>query len=87
MKNSNKNCFLWCHIRHLKSLKMHPEKIVKQELINTLDYERIKYHVSKKDFEKIEEKNKICINIFCYQNKLTYLFTYQMKNVNIQWIC
>ena len=26
----------------------------------------------KKDFNKIEVKSKICINIFCYENKLTY---------------
>ena len=53
---------------------MHPERITRQdkELINTLDYERIEFRVSKKDFNKIEVKNKICINIFCYENKLTY---------------
>ena len=53
---------------------MHPERITRQdkELINTLDYERIEFLVSKKDFNKIEVKNKICINIFCYENKLTY---------------
>ena len=28
--------------------------------------------MSKKDFNKIEVKNKICINAFCYEEKLTY---------------
>ena len=28
--------------------------------------------MSKKDFDKIEVKNKICINVTCYENKLTY---------------
>ena len=28
--------------------------------------------LSKRDFNKIEVKNKICINVFCYENKLTY---------------
>ena len=28
--------------------------------------------MSKKDFDKIEVKNKICINVICYGNKLTY---------------
>ena len=27
---------------------------------------------SKNDFNKIEVKNKICINAFCYENKLSY---------------
>ena len=26
-----------------------------------------------KDFSKIESKNKICINVYCYENKLTFL--------------
>ena len=25
-----------------------------------------------KGFSKIEKKNKICINVFCYENKLTF---------------
>ena len=25
-----------------------------------------------KDFSKIETKNNICINVFCYQNKLIF---------------
>ena len=25
-----------------------------------------------KDFSKIETKNNICINVFCYENKLTF---------------
>ena len=53
---------------------MHPERITNEdkELINTLGYERTEFHVSKNDFNKIEVKNKICINAFCYEEKLTY---------------
>ena len=29
IKNSENKCFLWCHIRHLNPLKMHPERITK----------------------------------------------------------
>ena len=25
-----------------------------------------------KDFNKVEKKNNICINVFCYKNKLTF---------------
>ena len=28
--------------------------------------------ISKNDFGKIEKKNNICINVFCYQNGLFY---------------
>ena len=41
-------------------------------MINDLDYEGITFPVSKKDITKIERQNNICINIFCYENGLTY---------------
>ena len=41
-------------------------------MVNDLDYEGIKRPVSKKDYSKIEQKNKICINTFYYENDLTY---------------
>ena len=39
IRNSDIKCFLWCHIRHLNSLKTHPERITKahREMVNDLD--------------------------------------------------
>ena len=73
-KNNDNKCFLWCHIRHLNPLKIHPERITKadKKMINDLDYEGIKFPVSKKDYCRIEKQNNICINVFCYENNLTY---------------
>ena len=75
IKINNNKCFLWCHIRHLNPLKIHPERIAKADknMVNDLDYEDIKFPVSKKDFGKIEKKNNICVNVFCYENNLVYL--------------
>ena len=66
--------FLWCHIRHLNLIKTHPEIITKKdkEIVNELNYEGIKLLASKKDCCKIERQNNICINVLCYENKLTY---------------
>ena len=74
IKNSDNKCFLWCHIRHLNPLKIHPERITKADknMGNNLDYEGIEFPVSGKDFGKIEKKNNICINVFCYENEMTY---------------
>ena len=74
IKNNDNKCFLWCHIRHLNPLKIHPERITKadKKMINDLNYEGIEFPVSKKDYCKIEKKNNICINVFCYENDLTY---------------
>ena len=73
-KNNDNKYFLWCHIRHLNLTKTHPERIAKEdrEMINDLDYEGIEFPVSKTDCGKIEIQNNICINVFCYENGLTY---------------
>ena len=75
IKNSDNKCFLWCHIRHLNLIKTNPQRITKKykEMISKLNYEGIKFPISKKDYYKIEMQNSICINVFCYENRLTYL--------------
>ena len=55
-----------CHIRHLNPLKIHPGRTT------TLDDKRIDFAMSKKYFNKVEVKSKICINVCCYECKLTY---------------
>ena len=52
IKNSDNKSFLWCHIRHLNPLKIHPQRIPKadKKMVNDLDYEGIKFPVSKKGF-------------------------------------
>ena len=54
-------------------------------MINYLDYEGIKFPVSKTDYCRIEKKKKIYINVFCYENNLAY--PVYIKNLNTEWIC
>ena len=63
-----------CHIRHFNPLKIHPERNTKQDkgLINNLDDKRIEFPMSIKDFNKIVVRSKIFINVFCYENTLSY---------------
>ena len=41
-------------------------------MIIDLDYEGIKFPVSKKKINKIEKKNNICNNVFSYENNMVY---------------
>ena len=41
-------------------------------MINDLNREGIKFPFSEKGYCKIERQNNICINVFCYENNLTY---------------
>ena len=40
-------------------------------MINNLDYKGIKFSVFEKDYCRIERRNNICINVFCYETGLT----------------
>ena len=31
IKNKDKKCFLWCHVRHINSSNKHPERIKKTD--------------------------------------------------------
>ena len=74
IQNDDNKCFLWCHIRHFNLIDKNPQRTTKKdnELVSKLNYERINFPVSKKDYCKIELQNKISINVFCYENKLVY---------------
>ena len=74
IKNKDQKCFLWCHVRHINPSKEHPERIKKtdKKIAEKRDYDEIEFPVQEKDFSKIEKKNNICINVFCYENKLVF---------------
>ena len=74
IKNNDQNCFLWCHVRHINPVTIHPERIRRKDkkLVNDLDYDRVEFPLREKDFSKIEKKNNICINVFCFENKLVF---------------
>ena len=54
------NVFFWCHIRHLNLMSKDPQRITKEDktFVSSLNYEGIEFPVSKKDYCKIEKKNK-----------------------------
>ena len=74
IKKKDQKYFLWCHVRHINPVKVHKERITKEDkkLVDDLDYTGIEFPVREKDFSKIEIKNNICINVFCYENKLVF---------------
>ena len=86
IKNKDKKCFLWCHVRHINPSKEHPERIktTDRKIAEKLDYDEIEFPVKEKDFNKIEVKNNICINVFGYENELVFPIYFQIKNLKTQ---
>ena len=50
-----------------KELKNLTKKIAEK-----LNYDEIEFPVQEKDFNKIEAKNNICINVFGYENRMVF---------------
>ena len=71
IKNQDNDCFRRCHIRMVNPTNKHPERVKKEdkEMIEKLDYSGIEFPISKKDYNKIEKKNGIRVNVFGYENK------------------
>ena len=89
IKNKDKICFLWCHVKHINPSKEHPERILKtdKKIAEKLDYDGVEFPVQKKDFSKIEVQNNICINVFGYENGSVFLIYVSDKKLKTQWIC
>ena len=74
IKNNDQKYFLWCHVRYINPVKDHPGRITRidKEFANNLNYDGIKFPVQEKDLKKVEVQNNICVNVFCYENKLVF---------------
>ena len=59
---------------HLNPVKIHPERITKNDkkLVNDINLDGAWFPEREKDFSNIEGKNSIRINVYCYENKLTF---------------
>ena len=66
LKNKDDECFKWCHVRFINPINSHPEKINKKdkEIAKTLGYRSIKFPIKVKDYEIIEERFNINVNVF-----------------------
>ena len=54
-----------------KNIQKELKKLTKK-IAEKLDYDGIEFPVQEKDFNKIEVKNNICINVFGYENGLVF---------------
>ena len=65
IKNNNQKGVLWCHIRHINLVQIHPQGMRQKDkqMINDLDYKGIEFPVSKKNFSNIEEETKF-VSVF-----------------------
>ena len=61
-----------CVLCKFKFIKIHPEGTTKADknMLSDRNYDGIQLPVSKADCSKIDKKNNICTNVFCFENNL-----------------
>ena len=76
IKNKDNNCFKCCLIRFLNPTNSHHERINKKDkkIAETLDYSSINFTMKAKDYEIVEERFNINVNIFGYENRVFPLY-------------
>ena len=87
IKNKDQKCFLWCHVRHINPSKEHPERIKITDKKVAENDDEIEFPVQEKDFNKIEVKSNICINVFGLKISWFFQFIFRIKNLKTQWTC
>ena len=71
LKNKDTECFKWCHVRFINPQNKDADRIKKQDekIAETLDYRGINFPMKARDYELVEERFNINVNVFGYQNK------------------
>ena len=74
IQNNDNKCFLWSHVIHLNldGTKLHRITKKDRKVFKKLNYQRVDFPVSKKDYGKIEVLNKSNFNVFCFGNNVVY---------------
>ena len=73
IKNEEKNIF-YAAMLDILILQINIQKELKKLSKNAeeLNYDEIELPVQEKDFNKIEVKNNVCLNVFRYENSLVF---------------
>ena len=84
IKNKDLKCFMWCHIRLVNPTDSHPERINQQDkkIASTLDYSGIDFPMKTHDYELIENRFNLNVNVFCYEKKVYPIYVSKKSNTN-----
>ena len=82
LKNKDNECFNWCHVRFINPQNKHCDRINKKdkEIAKTLDYGGINFPMKARDYEIIDERFNINVNVFGYVNRVFPLYVSKKSN-------
>ena len=76
LKNKGHKCFMCCHVRLINPQSRNAEIINKQDkqIAANLNYSDIVFPLDINDYEKIEDRFEMQVNVFGYENKAYSLY-------------
>ena len=85
LKNKDNECFKWCHVRFINPQNKHCDRINKKdkEIAKTLNYRGINFPMKARDYEIIEERFNINVNVFGYENRVFSLYVSKKSNEQV----
>ena len=85
LKNKDNECFKWCDVRFINPQNKYADRTKKQDkkITETLDYRGIDFPMKARDYELVEERFNINVNVFGYQNKVFPLYVSKKPNEKV----
>ena len=82
IKNKDDQCFKLCHVRFINPTNSHPNRENKQDkkIADTLYYRSINFPMKARDYELVEERFDINVNVFRYENRVFPLYISKKSN-------
>ena len=79
------NALCQIYVRFINPTNSHPERINKQDkkIADTLDYRGINFPMKARDYEIIEERFNINVNVFGYENRVFPLYVSKKSNEQV----
>ena len=88
IKNKDKKCFLWCHVRHINLSNKHPERIKKmtKKLLKNLIMMELSFLYKEKILIRLKLEKIYVLMYLVMRIDWFFQFIFQSKNLKIQWI-
>ena len=85
LENKDIEQFKWCHVTFINPKNENPERIKKEDkkIADTLDYRGINFPVKARDYELVEKRFDIDVNVFGYENRVFPLYVSKKFNEQV----
>ena len=81
IKNNDQKCFTWCRLRHIKPVKVHPKRIIKEDKKKILIMIGLSFLCKKKILARLEKRATFAFMRFLMKISWFFQYTFQIKNL------